>query len=50
VNEPERADIGLRVADPGVLHAVRRSAAKMVRAHLRAAPDLWRELLASSRF
>jgi S-adenosylmethionine synthetase len=46
VSEPQLADIGLRLADPGMLDALRPPAAKIVRAQLRAAPQLWRELLA----
>jgi S-adenosylmethionine synthetase len=46
VSEPQLADIGLRLADPAMLDALRPPAAKIVRAQLRAAPQLWRELLA----
>jgi len=46
VSEPQLADIGLRLADPGMLAALRPRAAKIVRAQLRAAPQLWRELIA----
>lgn len=46
VSEPQLADIGLRLADPGMLDALRPRAAKIVRAELRAAPQLWRELIA----
>jgi S-adenosylmethionine synthetase len=46
VSEPQLADIGLRLADPDMLDALRPRAAKIVRAQLRAAPQLWRELIA----
>jgi S-adenosylmethionine synthetase len=45
VNDPALADIVLRLADTGALEAVRRSAGKIVRAQLRGAPELWREVL-----
>jgi S-adenosylmethionine synthetase len=46
VTEPQLADIRLRLADPGAIDALRRGAAKIVRAELRAAPELWRDVLA----
>jgi S-adenosylmethionine synthetase len=46
VSEPQLADIGLRLADPGMLDALQPRAARIVRAQLRAAPQLWRELIA----
>lgn len=46
VSEPQLADVGLRLADPGMLDALQPRAAKIVRAELRAAPQLWRELIA----
>jgi len=46
VTEPQLADIRLRLADPDAIDALRRGAAKIVRAQLRAAPGLWREVLA----
>ncbi|OGA72809.1 MAG: S-adenosylmethionine synthase [Betaproteobacteria bacterium RIFCSPLOWO2_12_FULL_65_14] len=46
VTEPQLADVRLRLADPGAIDAVRHGAAKMVRAQLRAAPELWRDVLA----
>jgi S-adenosylmethionine synthetase len=46
VSEPQLADIGLRLADPDMLDALRPRAAKILRAQLRAAPQLWRELIA----
>lgn len=46
VSEPQLADIGLRFTDPGMLDALRPPAAKIVRAELQAAPQLWRELIA----
>lgn len=46
ITEPALADVGLRLADPGALEAVRERAAELVRAHLQGAPELWREVLA----
>lgn len=46
VTEPQLADVRLRLADPGAIDALRRGAAKIVRAELHAAPELWREVLA----
>ena len=46
VSKPQLADIRLRLADPDAIDAVRRGAAKIARAQLRAAPELWREVLA----
>lgn len=46
ITEPALADVGLRLADPGALGAVRERAAELVRAHLQGAPELWREVLA----
>jgi S-adenosylmethionine synthetase len=46
VSEPQLADVGLRLPDPGMLDALRPPAAQIVRAQLRAAPRLWRELIA----
>jgi S-adenosylmethionine synthetase len=46
ITEPALADVGLRLADPGALDAVRELAAELVRAHLQGAPGLWREVLA----
>jgi S-adenosylmethionine synthetase len=46
VSEPQLADIRLRLADPRGLEAVRAAAADLVHAHLRGAPELWRDVLA----
>ena len=46
VNEPQLADIRLRLAGPGMSDALRRGALKIVRAQLRRAPELWRDVLA----
>ena len=46
VNEPQLADVRLRLADPGMSDALRRGALKIVRAQLRSAPELWRDVLA----
>jgi S-adenosylmethionine synthetase len=46
VSEPQLADVALRFAEPGALEPVRRDAAGIVREELRAAPLLWREILA----
>jgi len=46
VSEPQLADVGLRLADPGMLDALRPRATRIVRAQLHAAPQLWRELIA----
>lgn len=46
VSEPQLADIRLRLADPRGIDAVRAAAAEIVRAHLRDAPQLWRDVLA----
>ncbi|TAK87460.1 MAG: methionine adenosyltransferase [Betaproteobacteria bacterium] len=46
VSEPQLADIRLRLADPGAIESLRRGAARIVRAQLRAAPELWRDVLA----
>jgi len=45
VNDPALTDIVLRLADTSAIEAVRRSAGKIVRTHLRGAPELWREVL-----
>jgi S-adenosylmethionine synthetase len=46
VSEPALADIGLGLADPRALDAVRAAAEEIVRAELAAAPLLWREVIA----
>jgi S-adenosylmethionine synthetase len=46
VSEPWLADIGLRLADPDRLGAVREDCLQIVRAHLQDAGTLWREVLA----
>lgn len=46
VTEPQLADIGLRLADPRAIDAVRQRAADIVHAQLAGAPELWREVLA----
>lgn len=46
VSEPKLADVRLRLAEPQAIGAVQRGAAKIVRAQLRAAPGLWRDVLA----
>jgi len=46
ITEPQLADIRLRLAEPGGIDAARHGAAKIVRAHLHAAPTLWRDVLA----
>jgi len=38
--------LGLRLADPAAADAARRQAAEVLRAHLQAAPELWRDVLA----
>ena len=45
VSDPALADVVLRLAEPGALEGVRKTADRIVRAHLRDAPDLWREVL-----
>jgi S-adenosylmethionine synthetase len=45
VSEPQLAHIGLRLADPDAIDAVRHAAAKIARAQLRDAAELWREVL-----
>ena len=46
VSEPRLADIGLGLADPAAIETVRAAAEEIARAELRAAPQLWREILA----
>ena len=46
ITEPALADIGLRLADPAALDALRPRAAELVRAHLERANELWRDVLA----
>jgi S-adenosylmethionine synthetase len=48
ITEPQLADIALGLADPHALEAIRDGAAQIVRAELRAAPQLWREILAGA--
>jgi S-adenosylmethionine synthetase len=47
VNDPELADIGLRVADARLLETARPKAASIVLEHLSRAPELWREIISS---
>ncbi len=46
VTEPQLADIRLRLANARALDAARPGAESIVRAHLQAAPGLWRDVLA----
>ena len=46
ISEPALADIGLRLADPAAIDALRPRAAQLVRAHLHEASELWRDVLA----
>lgn len=46
VDEPRVADIRLRLADPAAIGALESSAEDLVRAHLRGAVALWREVIA----
>jgi S-adenosylmethionine synthetase len=46
ITEPALADIGLRLADPAAIDALRPHAAQLVRAQLQEAPQLWRDVLA----
>jgi S-adenosylmethionine synthetase len=46
ITEPALADIGLRLADPAALDALRPRAAQLVRANLDEAPQLWRDVIA----
>ena len=45
VSEPMLADIALRLEDPVAIDAVRQGADRIVRAQLRSAPELWRDVL-----
>jgi S-adenosylmethionine synthetase len=45
VSDPALADIALRLADAGRLAAARRGAERIVRAQLRDAPELWRQVV-----
>ena len=46
IDAPRLADVALRLGEPGALERVQPEAAKIVREELRAAPLLWREILA----
>ena len=46
ITEPALADVGLRLADPAAIHALRPQAAQLVRTQMEEAPQLWREVLA----
>jgi S-adenosylmethionine synthetase len=46
VTEPQLADIRLRLSEPQAIDSLRRGAAKIARAQLRGAPELWRDVLA----
>jgi S-adenosylmethionine synthetase len=46
VTEPQLADVRLRLSEPQAIDSLRRGAAKIARAQLRAAPELWRDVLA----
>jgi S-adenosylmethionine synthetase len=46
VDEPRLCDVALRFAEPGALEPVRREAVRLVGQELRAAPALWREIVA----
>jgi hypothetical protein len=46
VTEPPLAAIRRRLSEPEAIDSLRRGAAKIARAHLRAAPELWRDVLA----
>lgn len=46
ITEPQLADVGLRLADARAIDAMRSRASEIIREHLAAAPQLWREVLA----
>ncbi len=46
IAEPALADVGVRLADPAAIDALRPRAAQLVRAHLHQASQLWRDVLA----
>jgi len=45
IDEPQVADVKLRLADPAALEAVRSRALEVVRAHLAGVSTLWREIV-----
>jgi S-adenosylmethionine synthetase len=46
VDEPQAADIRLRVADPAAIAALRPATEELVRAHLHGAAELWHDAIA----
>ena len=46
ISEPALVDVGLRLADPAAIDALRPRAAQLVRAYLDEAPQLWRDVIA----
>jgi len=46
VDEPQLADIRLRLEDPAAIDMLKPRAEELVRAHLKGAPELWREVIA----
>ncbi|MGZ5125179.1 MAG: methionine adenosyltransferase [Burkholderiales bacterium] len=48
ITDPALADIQLRLADPASLVAIQQSVRELVRAHLDAAPELWRDIISGT--
>jgi S-adenosylmethionine synthetase len=46
IDEPQIADIRLRLADPAALHALQGTTEELVRAHLHGVTELWRDVIA----
>jgi S-adenosylmethionine synthetase len=46
IDEPQIADIRLRLADAAALRSMAAATEELVRAHLQAVPELWREVIA----